>query len=275
MRWCVQSTVPDIVSCRRESSERREPETVNIAIVEADRVLADVMVFAAKRRGHRAISFDERERVVERLPFSPDALIVGMQGQEAGEVAWLEQTKKAYPHLNLFITVEQPIDPMPVRLLRAGAREVIRTPFNPTELVLAIEAMAEVGAVRSDTESLKVGDLTVALDQFQATKNSHTLDLTNLEMRLLYCLCQHSPQIASLERLLTFGWGVLADADQSLIKTHMSHIRRKIESAGGQACEIRSRPAVGYQLLMTDTVDATQTDVADDADPKARGGHPE
>ncbi len=238
---------------------------MNIAIVEADRVLADVMVFAAKRRGHRAISFDERDRIVERLPFSPDALIVGMEVQEAGEVAWLEQTKRAYPELNVFVTVEQPMEAMPVRLLRAGAREIIRAPFNPTELMLAIEASAGAGAgaVRSDADSLRVGDLTVALDQFQATKNGHTLDLTNLEMRLLHCLCQHSPQMASLERLLTFGWGVLADADQSLIKTHISHIRRKLEAAGGQVCEIRSRPAVGYQLLIADRGDAGPEEVAE------------
>ena len=65
---------------------------------------------------------------------------------------------------------------------------------------------------------------------------------------MLYCLVEHHPGVTTLERLLSFGWDSLDEPEAGLLKTHISHIRKKLRDAGGAPIEIVSHQAVGYSI---------------------------
>ncbi|MDZ7726955.1 MAG: helix-turn-helix domain-containing protein [Dehalococcoidia bacterium] len=94
-----------------------------------------------------------------------------------------------------------------------------------------------------------MADLEVQISRYHVAKNGQSLVMTKLEMRLLHCLCEHFPHLAPLDRLLTFGWEGTGEPDPSLIKTHISHIRRKLARAGGAPLQIVSKQGVGYMLV--------------------------
>ncbi|MGE0600092.1 MAG: response regulator transcription factor [Dehalococcoidia bacterium] len=222
---------------------------MRIAIADSDPTSADVLAFAAQRRGHRVVTLPSLASLGESLPFDPNVIILGTDlVREAQLVARL---RVAVPDVGLFVILERPKEPLPSELLKAGANEVIRAPYNPVEVVVRAENW--YGSRRPDQvpdDSLRLADLEIALDRYTATKNGQRMTLTKLELRLLYCLTEHSPHLTPTERLLTFGWDTLGDPDAALIKTHISHIRKKLSDAGGTPFEITARQSLGYMLTV-------------------------
>lgn len=224
---------------------------MRLAIIESDPATADLLAFSAQRRGHQTVCLARAERLFDRLPFEPAVIVTSADGTAESTVALVARIRQQFPEAALYVTVEKPKEPLPTRILNAGASDVIRSPYNPNELILRAENwLASRGVTAASTDSLTLSDLEIALDRHTATKNGTLLVLTKLELRLLYCLCDHFPHLAPLERLLTFGWDTLGDPDAALIKTHISHIRKKLRDAGGEEFEIVSRQTVGYVLQL-------------------------
>jgi DNA-binding response OmpR family regulator len=226
---------------------------MKFAIADPDPAAAELLSYAAQRRGHQAVCLAAAEKLFDRLPFEPSVIVAAVEATSAADLKIIERIRREFGDAVLFVSMERPREPIPSLALKAGAAEVLRTPYNPLEVVLRAEnwAASRGGpAVASDT--LKIGDLEIALDRYTATKNGKVLVFTKLELRLVYCLAQHYPHLAPLERLLAFGWDSLGDPDAALIKTHISHIRKKLRDAGGQEFDIVSRQTVGYVLQISE-----------------------
>ena len=224
---------------------------MRLAIAESDLAAAELLSFSAQRRGHQSVGLAPTERLFDRLPFEPNVIVASAEASLESTVGFVARVRKVFPDAALYVTMEKPREPWPTRVLQAGATDVIRSPYNPNELILRAENwLASRGVTAANTDTLTLADLEIALDRHTATKNGKLLVLTKLELRLLYCLCDHFPHLAPLERLLTFGWDTLGDPDAALIKTLISHIRKKLRDAGGEQFEITSRQTVGYVLQL-------------------------
>lgn len=225
---------------------------MHIAILEPDDATAHILSFVARRRGHKALTLTASGG----LPFEPAVVIASLEALANGRSAIeeLESLCDRYPESLVYVTTEERDGAVTISALRAGASDVVRKPFHPHELIMRAELhLASRNAGKLDANAVEVGDLEVDLDSYSAIKNEQRLDLTKLELRLLYCLLEHHGRVAPIERLLSFGWETSEPPDSSLLKTHVSHLRKKLQSAGGMSVEIRSRHSLGYQLEVTVT----------------------
>jgi DNA-binding response OmpR family regulator len=220
---------------------------LKIAIVDSDRIQAEATAFSAARRGHQAVCLTTLDDLETSLPFSPHIVIVNVAATREDQGNWVSGVLAAFPEADVIATVEKPEDSLPARLFKDGVRDVIRLPYNPAEVILSAEA-TQARRPGPPANVAAVADLEVAVDDHRATKNGADLDLTNLELRLLFCLCEHYPNVTPIDRLLTFGWQSLDEPSPGLLKTHISHIRRKLDLCGGVVLSIKSRQSVGYLL---------------------------
>ena len=222
---------------------------MRIAIAESEPVAADLLVFAAQRRGHQPVCVPNVKRLFERLPFEPVVSVLSFPDLDDGDVGDIERVAATFPHMGIFVITERTARLAPIVALRAGAHDVVHSPYNPFEVLVRAERwISSRGTLTPVSNGILLADLEVDLDAYTAIKNSVPLQLTKLERRLLYCLCQHHPNVATIDRLLAFGWEALDDPDAGLLKTHVSHIRRKLRDAGGAPVEIVSHQSVGYAM---------------------------
>lgn len=224
---------------------------MRLAIVEADPAAADLLMFVAQRRGHQPVCVPHVERIYERLPFEPTCVLLSFPELDGAAIEAIKQVRETFAEITVLLIVERAAPLAPITALKAGAQDVITSPYNPFEVVLRAETWATARSAQGVASSaIRLADLEIDLDLFIATKAGKPLTLTKLERRLLYCLGQHYPNVASIERLLTFGWESMDDPDAALLKTHISHIRKKLREAGGVPFEITSQQTVGYSLSM-------------------------
>jgi two-component system KDP operon response regulator KdpE len=222
---------------------------MHIAIIEQDELLAHILSFVARRRGHKTFVARTPEELPERLPFTPAAGIIALDRIDEESLARIEPLRERYPDCLMLLTTEYAPDPLPLAALKAGFRDVVRKPLHPHELIMRAELHAESrGGPSAASDAIRVGDLEIDLGHYTATKNARELRLTKLELRLLFCLVEHHGKVSPTERLLSFGWESLEVPDASLLKTHISHLRKKLRDAGGNAAEIRARHSLGYTL---------------------------
>ncbi|MEM8536970.1 MAG: response regulator transcription factor [Pseudomonadota bacterium] len=113
--------------------------------------------------------------------------------------------------------------------LEAGADDYLGKPFAVSELVARLRSIARRGPRTAEVTQHEIGDLRVDRVTRQAVRNGTPLDLSPLEFKLLDCLLTHIGQVVTRTMLLEKVWGYSFDPKTSLVQTHMSRLRAKVD----------------------------------------------
>ncbi|MEO1638909.1 MAG: response regulator transcription factor [Pseudomonadota bacterium] len=113
--------------------------------------------------------------------------------------------------------------------LEAGADDYLGKPFALSELVARLKSIARRAPRVSEPTLHEIGDLRVDRVKHLATRGGETLDLSPLEFKLLDCLMHHQGAVVTRAMLLEKVWGYSFDPKTSLVQTHMSRLRAKVD----------------------------------------------
>jgi len=134
----------------------------------------------------------------------------------------------------------------------AGADECIIKPINP----LLFYAKVRVWLRRSwNVPADTLDPLHVGRFQLRPTDRTIILDgqdpirLTNLELRLLYCLMSSAGQTLTTEELNQRVWGYSNVADITMLKNVVYRLRRKFEKDPANPQIILNVTGVGYKFI--------------------------
>lgn len=153
-----------------------------------------------------------------------DRLLPGMDGLDAVRV--LRQSGVTTPIIML--TALSGIDDR-VDGLEAGADDYLVKPFAFSELHARIRALSRRQPLMEEVTRLQVGNLVMERTTQIATRDNHVLDLLPREYRILEYLMQNQGQLVTRTMLLEKIWGYKFDPKTSLVQTHLSRLRAKVD----------------------------------------------
>lgn len=131
-----------------------------------------------------------------------------------------------------------------VRILRTGVEAVLTKPVGAGELVMRLR---QIAAPVPAAPLLRCADLTLDAASGRVERAGRTLELTPRERALLEVLLRHRGEVVTRTVLLEAVWSYRFDPNASLVDTHVSRLRRKIDG-GFPRPLLHTRRRLGYKL---------------------------
>lgn len=136
-----------------------------------------------------------------------------------------------------------------VKGLRAGGDDYLTKPFGYSELSARLEnIMRRRGGPEVETK-LSCVDLTVDLLSRRVTREGRVLDLLPREFKLLEYLLRHKDRVVTRTMLLEQVWDYRFDPHTSVVDTHISRLRKKIDD-GFTRPLLHTLRGTGYRLSL-------------------------
>lgn len=225
---------------------------MKVLLIEDDLETANYIANGLKEHGHVVdVAADGRDGLFLAAGEPYDVMIVdrmlpGLDG--LGIVKTIRGAGVKTPVL--FLTTLGGIDDR-VEGLEAGGDDYLIKPFAFSELLARINALARRPPISSVETSMRVADLEVDLLTRTVSRAGRRIDLQPQEFKLLEYLMRNAGRVVTRTMLLENVWEFHFDPQTSVVETHISRLRGKVDH--GFATElIHTVRGSGYCLRAPD-----------------------
>lgn len=131
--------------------------------------------------------------------------------------------------------------------LDAGGDDYLTKPFAFAELMARINAIARRPPLQQETTVLRVGELEMDLLKRTVLRGAKRLELQPREFRLLEYLMRRAGEVVTRTMLLEGVWDFHFDPKTSVVETHISRLRSKVDK-GFESELIHTVRGAGYVI---------------------------
>jgi two-component system alkaline phosphatase synthesis response regulator PhoP len=189
------------------------------------------------------------ESVLARVRKNPAAMVmVSLQELERG--LRLCEHVRAETTSPLVALLNRADEELETRLYELGVDEILVRPIRPRLFVARLENLRRRAsnplAPDDAMDKVVVGPLQLIPSRMELRKDGQLIHLTPLQTRILYHLMANAGQIVPRTRLEDKVWGYDGDVLSNAIKTHICHLRQKLEDDPLTPRFIQTVKGVGY-----------------------------
>lgn len=221
----------------------------NMLIADDNRQIVSILTEYAKKEGFsvsRAYDGLEALRLFRAAPFDVVLLDVMMPGKDGFQVC---RELREISNVPILMITARGEDFERIMGLDTGADDYIVKPFSPGEVMARVRAILRRLRRSPDASRfLKVGDLSVDLDDFSVRIGESPVALTKKETELLWTLASAPGRVFTRDSLLDLLWGQDYYGDNRTVDSHIKRLRQKLDAHPHDPWEINTIWGVGYRF---------------------------
>ena len=222
---------------------------MNIFLLEDDEAIGIGLKYSLENEGYTITltrSFAEAESIIEKQTFSLYILDINLPDGSGYDICRKVKEKGDFPVI--FLTAYD--DEVNVVMgLDIGADDYITKPFRVRELVARIKSVMRRCGKDKAEPTVKLGNVSVNLNEARVTKDNEDVILTAMEYRLLLTFINNRGKVLSRNKLLEEIWDVDGDfVNDNTLTVYIKRLRDKIERDPASPTIIKTVRGLGYVI---------------------------
>ncbi|OCX63128.1 DNA-binding response regulator [Thioclava sp. SK-1] len=219
---------------------------MKILIAEDDVETGDYLSRSLITEGHSVDLFKNgREALTQGTMQTYDLLILDRMMPGLDGLSILKALRTAQIHTPAILLTAMGSVEDKVAGLRAGADDYMVKPFAFVELLARIDTIARRPALKDEVTEITLGEIRLDLLTREVWRDGQRIDLQPREFMLLRHFMERPGRVQTRTILLESIWDVHFDPKTSVVETHISRLRGKIDKPF-KTQYLRTLHGVGY-----------------------------
>ena len=222
---------------------------MNIFLLEDDEAIGIGLKYSLENEGYTITltrSIAEAESIIEKQTFALYILDINLPDGSGYDICRKVKEKGDFPVI--FLTAYD--DEVNVVMgLDIGADDYITKPFRVRELVARIKSVMRRCGKDKAEPTIKLGNVSVNLNEARVIKDNEDVILTAMEYRLLLTFINNRGKVLSRNKLLEEIWDVDGDfVNDNTLTVYIKRLRDKIERDPACPTIIKTVRGLGYVI---------------------------
>lgn len=202
-----------------------------ILIIEDDPYLGSLLSRNLKAEGYFVtLAADGRSGLEAAMSGSANLIVLDLMLPQVDGMHILKAIRREMINTPVIILTAKGEETERIAGFKAGCDDYVTKPFSLMEFIARIRATLKRSGHREIPSVINSGGIVIDPDSRSVTCNEKKIMLAPLEFNLLYTLASHPNQALSRNYLLDEIWGEDSAVTNRTIDTHVSFLRRKIET---------------------------------------------
>jgi DNA-binding response OmpR family regulator len=224
-----------------------------VLCVDDDPYLTDLIKYALGRDGYDvSVAGNGKAALLQVQVERPDVVLLDLNLPDVNGLALCGQLRQQ-GHMPVIMLTASHTDTDIVKGFQHGADDYIAKPFSMQILSYRIQAVLRRARGAHDQAGpqktrYELGPGTFDAEQHEVTSNGTRIKLTPIQGKILRLLLDNEGRVISSEQIMTKIWHYEAESDVSVVKTHISNLRKRLVGILGTDDLIRTVAGLGYML---------------------------
>jgi DNA-binding response OmpR family regulator len=256
--------------------------TATVLVVDDEQHVRETLEEVLSREGHKVLTASSGQQALQVMgDTAVDLVMLDLRMEGMDGLTLMEEIKQRWPATVLIILTGYGSLESALKALRCGAHDYLLKPSGPEDIKRSVReglekrwrearrkdllAQIEAGVRELTAESLsmeaareaesppllEVGPLIIDLQKHMATLNGRLLKLTPVEFGTLTHLAREAGRVVSCSTLVkeVQGYDCNEQEARTIMKTHIRHLRQKLESDPSDPEYILNVRGVGYMFV--------------------------